>query len=281
MCNILTLNSCSSFVKVDRLDLSIPNRIIDDIIQNPDTLVFYHMQDNFTNRTYDEMKKLKAKTISILKTEYDGEYRFTYSFLYRAIPSFKEKISTSDNRSSESHKYEITMNSLKSGRNLTFKFYCKNGSWILRDLTPLKPLEYPTVHRNPFDDEKRISDLNETDNCKPFIDDNYNQIKKLLLKKDSLYFLLKGVIHPSKYKDEILSSETEFYELAGFFSGELFSQLDIISEAPDSLKSKGITMLNKIWIESPENKILVFYFLKKNGVWQFYDIPSDNDLNMP
>ena len=278
MCYILTLISCSSVVKIDRLDLSIPNRMIDDIIQNPDTLVFYHMQDNFTNRTYEEMKDLQSTVISILKTEYDGEYRFTQSLLYNTIPSSQEKYCIELTNKNLNHHYDIMMNSLKSGRDLTFHFYCKNGSWFLGDLNSLKPRESTYAYS---ESEKKISTLSKEDNCQPYIEEVYIQIESLLKNGDSLYNIYHKIVKITDYNKDYLCSSENFNDYLESFKDGSFLEIDEIFEADENLKKFGITILNRISLYSFDGKTFIFYFMKKDGVWQFYDRKLENFPEFP
>lgn len=279
---LISFCSCSTS-KIGRLDLETNYKIIEDIIQNPDTLIYYKMQDESNQEVgVERIRYLSEQMIGILKTEFDEDYIYVYGEVYQYKPS---DLDTLTKQVIKSHSFTAQINSLKSGRNITFKFFNESDKWTLFDVDLWQIGEFPNVHRNPYYDKGEIIDLVYEDNCKLYFEDNYKQINELLQNSDSLYNLYLNVIPKKLIKSMYYKSKEEFHNLIKFYNKGYYVVFDRIGIPDSTLQAEGITVLNRITISEDNVRkgipSITFNFMKKNGVWQFYDRKLNNYPNFP
>jgi hypothetical protein len=167
----------------------------------------------------------------------------------------------------------IQIASLKTGKRITFTFEKILNQWIFEDIDVLNPHGKcdPKIYYLILQEKGKIPTLDSNDNCKLYIKENYQAISKLLNNSDSLYNLIL-IVYPDNLFKEFKDS-INFTDFFNKYKNGFYIIVDKLFEADSTYKLENITLFNKICIKIDRSSMdtFPFYFLKKNGVWQFYD----------
>jgi hypothetical protein len=166
-----------------------------------------------------------------------------------------------------------------------FYFTINKNIWELFSIQDQSPKEYPNMHIDIETSQKiemRKIDTNNTEQCKLFNNENYEAIKKLLNNPDSLCNFYSKILQPSVLKEKIEAVKL-FVQNTKDSTQELIVSYNHIFLPKKEFSDKTITILNEIELVSPNipKNSLKFYFMKKDGVWQFYDKKIENYRYFP
>jgi hypothetical protein len=275
---------------IDLPELDNNNKIIEQIIDNPDTLISLINLDrkkmNFSNINYDYFNSMAEK----IKINFRSGYRFIYSELFIQLNDsnlFKKsniKAFYDNDKNFYDANHIVQIGSLSTGKRITFTFTRDFKYWTLNNVSILYPGESPTVENVIMRTREKgnIPTLDSNDNCRLYIDDNYKAISKLLNNSDSLYKLISNICSKYDLKDWLKNSST-FAEFCDYYKKGYYVCYDQVFEADNKFKKDSITIFNEIKIKTNNANLrsIPFYFMKKNGIWQYYDKELKNFSTFP
>jgi hypothetical protein len=280
--SMISVIYCQELRTIDFPNLDNNYRTLEDIIKNPDTLKYYLEQHRKIKNYYYTDTNSYDYTSKLLKDNFSGNYRFIFSEL--CMQMYDSLLNKNLGLVKLEAEHQVFLASLNTGRRITFTFQRDFNVWSLVSVDVLNPHEMPDprTYQMRLHEKGIVPNLDSIDNCVLYVKENYQSITKLLNNSDSLYNLLSKV-YPNEIMKKKYDNSIAFSDYMKPLKKRFVIKLDELFEADSTHKLENITVFNRILINTDYSTMeaFAFYFMKKNGVWQFYDRKLENYPKFP